>query len=182
MNNRVSGGNPILSCINSKIWGVRFLGAWAGLALESFIGCCIWRDLKYAENSIHSQIDTSVTLVAVWRVYLKEANPEAFLMLQSGMTGTWAMIELGRGKAQLAKSKEASIYDSAFVEPKKYSLKDDKDLNMNPSYITSGAELFTSYSILYFWKWGTLLHVIMGIRLDLKYLKQCLNSMSVNGY
>ena len=62
----------------------------------------------------------------------------------------WAMIELGRGKAQLAKSKEASIYDSAFVEPKKYSLKDDKDLNMNPSYITSGAELFTSYSILYF--------------------------------
>lgn len=83
-------------------------------------------------------------------MYLKEANPEAFLMLQSGMTGTWAMIELGRGKAQLAKSKEASIYDSAFVEPKKYSLKDDKDLNMNPSYITSGAELFTSYSILYF--------------------------------
>lgn len=25
-------------------------------------------------------------------VYLKEVNPEAFLMLQSGMTGTWAMI------------------------------------------------------------------------------------------
>lgn len=68
-------------------------------------------------------------------------------MLQSGMTGTWAMIELGRGKAQLGKSKEASIYDSAFVEPKKYSLKDDKDLNLNPSFITSVSELFTSYNI-----------------------------------
>ena len=38
-------------------------------------------------------------------------------MLQSGMTGTWAVIELGRGKAQLAKSKEASIYDSAQLFP-----------------------------------------------------------------
>lgn len=54
-------------------------------------------------------------------------------------------------KAQLGKSKEASsIYDSAFVEPKKYSLKDDKDLNLNPSFITSVFELFTSYNTLYF--------------------------------
>lgn len=33
-----------------------------------------------------------------------------------------AMIELGRGRAQLGESKEASIYDSAFVEPEKVQL------------------------------------------------------------
>lgn len=32
------------------------------------------------------------------------------------------MIELGRGRAQLGESKEAFIYDSAFVEPEKVQL------------------------------------------------------------
>lgn len=54
-------------------------------------------------------------------------------MLQSGMTGTWAMNRVRRGKAQAQERvRRHQFMTVLFVEPKKYSLKDDKDLNLNP--------------------------------------------------
>lgn len=153
--------------LESKTWAVGFWERRQGLAMEDFTGwmkawalASHWRDLKFVKKSVHSQICIAVTYInsggSVESAF--EGSKSRGIFNASGgavRAWTWVMRESGRGRAQLRKSKEGSINDSAYWTRKSTAWRVRKTGTWTPaSSLKSLSPLKVTLfpDFLYFWK------------------------------